>query len=172
VKGLVKIVLAGFLGFMVLAMAQEWDVFHSAWFGGTPPDRQLATDEQKQAADVVHLMLTVMSHLYASGGDVRFAERLPAAQGVIDEMLVDIDYLARNHRLQEMTLDRLEIVSVERSGEGRLEVHTRERWQVRFLGTDGEGEVDPPLRQTAHGKYLLVKSGRGWRVEGWEVETT
>ncbi len=32
-KGLLKILLAGFVVFMVFSVAQEWEFFSSAWFG-------------------------------------------------------------------------------------------------------------------------------------------
>jgi len=170
VKGLLKIALIGFVGFMVLAMAQEWEVFHAAWFGERSSATGLSEDEQKAAADTVHLMLTVIGHLYASSGDERFAERLPAAPGVVEEVLADIDYLTRNHRLQQMTLERLEILSIDPTGAGEVEIRTRERWEVRIQQIDGRGAAEPPRSLTSHGKYLLVTSGRGWRVERWEID--
>ena len=167
-KGLLKILAVGFVLFMALAMSQEWEVFSSAWFGQEPVTEETEVDG-KPAADVVHLTLTLMGHLYSNGGDRRFAERIPAADGVIEEMLADIDYLARNHRRQEMSLERLEVTSVETTGPDRIEIRTREYWDVRFLSTIEDVETDPPLRQTVHGKFLVALGGRGWRVEGWEV---
>jgi hypothetical protein len=168
VKGLLKILLVGFVVFMALAMSQEWEVFSSAWFAEEPSAPETEVDA-KPAADVVHLTLTLMGHLYTSGGDERFAERMPAADGMIEEMLADIDYLKQNHRRQEMSLERLEVTSVDPIGPGRIEIRTREHWSVRFLTIGGNTETDPPLQQIAHGKFLVALGTRGWRVEGWEV---
>ncbi|KKK98648.1 hypothetical protein LCGC14_2640660, partial [marine sediment metagenome] len=43
--------------------------------------------ERKAAADTVYEMLTLMEHFYGSGGDRRFAERMPASATVVDEMI-------------------------------------------------------------------------------------
>lgn len=172
VKTLLKILLVGFAVFMAIAMSQEWEVFYSAWFGGKSGATETEFDVEadgKPAADAVHLTLTLMAHLYTSGGDRRFAERMPAADGLIEEMLADIDYLARNHRRQEMNLERLEVTSVEEIAPGRIEIRTREHWSVRFLSIGSDTETDPPIRRTTHGKFLVTRGARGWSVEGWEV---
>ena len=116
-KTLVKILLGGFAAFMLLAIAEEWDFFSSAWFGSAEEvSAALSEPDRRAAADTLHLALTLMGHFYTSGGDPRFAERMPVSQGILEEMSADLDYLGRNHRVQEMDLDRLEILSVDSLG--------------------------------------------------------
>lgn len=168
-KVLVKILLGGFAAFMVLAIAEEWDFFSSAWFGpAQEAPAGLSEEDRRAAADTVHLALTLMGHFYTSGGDPRFAERMPVSQGILEEMSADVDYLGRNHRVQEMDLERLEILSVQPLDEGRLEIRTREFWTVRYLWATGGREVEPARTYGAHGRYLLSRDDRGWRVEAWE----
>jgi hypothetical protein len=169
VKALVKILLGGFVVFMSLSIAQEWEFFSSAWFGEPAPTAPLTDDERKGAADAVHMALSLMRHLYLSGGDPRFAERMPAAGGIVEEIQADVRYLARNQRVQDPELLRLDVTDVERLGEDRVEVRTRERWHVRVRWAHGGGDAESPRKPTIHGRYLVVRGGKGWRVEGWET---
>jgi hypothetical protein len=170
VKGLLKIVLGGFLAFMALAITQEWEFFSSAWFGQGESAPEASPEDREAAEATLRQMLTLMRHLYSSGGDPRFAERLPASDGLREEMLADIEYVARNHRRQDPALMRLEVVEVDPLGPQRLELRTREFWQVRFLSlVDGE-PTDDPRWQIVAGRYLIVRTGRGWQVESWELD--
>ncbi len=169
-KALLKILGGGFLAFMLLAIADEWAFFSAAWFGDGGDDAPAADEaEQKAAADAVHRTLTLMRHLYLSGGDPRFADRMPAADGVKEEMLADIVYLGRRHLLQDPDLQRLDVMPVEILAEGRLELRTRELWRFRVLRAGGE-EVEPQREQTVEATYLVTRGGSGWRVEGWQLE--
>lgn len=170
-KTLLKIVAAGFLAFMVLAIADEWAFFSDAWFGGNePPDAELPEVEQEAAADTVHLTLNLMRHLYLSGGDPRFADRMPASDGVKEEMLADIVYLGQRHLMQDSELLRLDVMSVETLAPDRLELVTRELWRFRVLRADGTGEVEPAHNRTVEAAYLVARGGSGWRVESWRLE--
>jgi hypothetical protein len=168
-KSLTKILVGGFLAFIIVALAQEWESVSSSWFRSEETEVLISEEERKAAADSVHLVLTLIGHLYGSGGDPRFVERIPASEGVLEEVLADIAYLRRNHRRQEMLLDRLEIVAADPLDVDRVEIRTREYWQVRLLWITGSGEADPPRAITTHGKYLVVRGSRGWRVEGWDL---
>ena len=79
-KNLLLILAGAFAVFMALAIVQEWEMFGAAWFGGgeeAPPP--LAESERKAAADAVYMALSLMQHFYGSGGDPRYAERMPYA---------------------------------------------------------------------------------------------
>jgi hypothetical protein len=169
VRALLGILLGGLIVFMTLAIAQERELFFTAWFGEPEPRAALTTEESKEAADAVHLTLSLMRHLYLSGGDPRFAERMPAADGIIEEILADVRYLARNQRVQDTELLRLDVTAVDRLGEDRVEVRTRERWRVRIHWAHGGDHAEAPREQVIHGRYFLVLGGKGWRVEGWEI---
>jgi hypothetical protein len=176
VKRLLQIVLGAFVLFMVLAVGQEWRLFASAWLGGdgaSEPSAPLTEAEGRAAADTVARTLALMRHFYLSGGDPRFAERMPASPGLIDELRADVDYLARNHRLQDPELQRLVVLSVDPAGPGgsasrdRLELRTREWWTFRTLWAADGSEAEPPRERVVDGLYYLVRTGAGWRVEGW-----
>ena len=166
-KSLLKIVAVGVPVFLVLAIAQEWDYFAAAWFGAKSPPLELTEEDRRAAGDAVYLTLSLMRHLYTSGGDPRFAERMPASDGIIEELQADIAYLSRNHRRQDPELKRLELLSVEPLGEDRVEVGTRELWNFRFAWTTGAGESDPARIQVLYSRYLVVRRQDGWRVEAW-----
>jgi hypothetical protein len=168
-KPLPKILLYGFLAFMVLAMVQEREVFLSAWMGSETSEEQTSEAERQAAVDTVRLMLELMRHLYVNGGDPRFTERMPASPGVLDEMLSDIHYLAKNHRRQETVLKKLEIISIEEAGGGRLDIRTRELWQINILWLTGDEHAEPPRIQLTHGRYLVSSGNQGWRVDAWEL---
>ena len=94
VKALLKILLGGFVVFMLLAIGQEWEFFSEAWFGAGEEKTTASDSDQQEASQAVSLMLNLMRHFYASGGDPRFADRMPASDGILQEMRSDIDYLA------------------------------------------------------------------------------
>jgi hypothetical protein len=123
------------------------------------------------ASEVVEQLLVLMGHLYGTGGDPRFAERIPASPAVIDEMLADIEYLGRNHRRQEPILQKLEIVAVDPIGADRVEVRTREFWIHRVYWAVGDrAETEPARSQVVNGRYLVARQPSGWRVEAWDFD--
>jgi len=179
VKRLVQILLVALVVFMVLAVAQEWRFFASAWFGaGEQAPAKLTETDRRAAADTVATLLSLMGHFYASGGDPRFAERMPASAGLIDELRSDVDYVARNHRIEEPELERLVVLSVEPSGPSgapgasagidRAEVRTLERWRFRIHWAADGTPAEADRVRTVHGRYYLVRSSGAWRVEGWQ----
>lgn len=169
-SGLVKIVLAGFVAFMLLAMTQEWELFYTSWFVKAEAEEDSLDTEQQEATAAIRLTLELMRHLYASGGDPRFAERIPASESVVDEMQQDIDYLAINHRRQEPGLLKFEVASIQSLGEDRIEVTTREFWQWKIDWIDGSGEAEPARYEVVHGRYLVVRGAKGWAVAAWDFD--
>jgi hypothetical protein len=167
VKTLLKILAVALPVFLALAIIQEFEFFASSWFGSTEPPPELSEEQREAAGDAVYMMLSLMRHLYTSGGDSRFAERMPASDGIIDEMIADIEYLSRNHRRQDPELKRLQVTAVEPLAEDRVAVRPRELWSFRFLWTIRTGESDPPRIQVLHSRYLVVRDQGGWRVEAW-----
>lgn len=169
-RALLKIVGGGLVLFIALAVVQEWQLFSSAWFGSEEPAVELPHGERQKAINTLRLMLDLMGHLYGSGGDQRFAERMPAGVGILEEVMADIEYLARNHRLQDQVLERFEAVSVEPVSADQLEIRTREQWDVGLSWAGGRGEAEPRAMRSVNGRYLLVRTGTGWRVEGWAFD--
>lgn len=170
-KALAKILAGGFAVFMVLAIADEWSFFSTAWFG-KPASAGPAVDEQQQQAAVGSLRsyLALVSHLYASDGDRRFAERIPASPGVVGEMMADIVYLRHNGRYQELVLHGLEVLDVAPLAADRVEVRTKEYWTIRTLFLADDTLADPPRGQIAFARYGLEREAAGWRVVAWELD--
>jgi len=168
VKALLKILAGGTALFIAVAVVQEWSQFGPAWFGSAETRATMSEGEKKAAADTVYQMLTLMEHLYASGGDPRFAERMPTSEVVRQEIQADLEYLRQNRRRQEMTLDRLEITGIEAPAADRVQIETRETWSVR-IAWEGEGAVaESGHGRRVYGTYRLTRDDRGWRVEGWD----
>lgn len=167
-KRLAQTLGAALAAFLVLAVAQEWSLFSSAWFGDQEEGDELPAAERQAAVDAVHLLLSLMRHLYLSGGDPRFTERLPAADGLVEEMLEDVEYLGRNHRVEDPELRGFEVRGVRELEDGRLEVETRELWVFRVLWAVGGEEAEPARVRVVYGRYLLERQATGWRVVGWD----
>jgi hypothetical protein len=172
VKALLKIVGGGFVVFMVLAVSQEWAFFRSAWFGDDVTAESASDADLREAAEAVRTTLVMMRHLYTSGGDVRFAERMPASDAMVREMLDDIDYLHRNRRVQDpnpRSIDIREAIAIDAE---HVEIRTRELWDIRTTWLDGGAKSDPPRITVVHGLYRVRRSSSGWTVQSWDwVET-
>jgi hypothetical protein len=171
VKTFLKILGVGLAAFMTLAIAQEWQYFSATWFGRSAPAEAVSDEDLDAAAGTVREVLVMMEHLYGTGGDPRFAERMPVSRTVMDRMLADVEYLRRNHRRQEPRLQKLEISAAESLGPGRVEIRTREYWIHRIFWLVGDGaEAEPPHSQVITAKYLLSKGPQGWRVDAWSFD--
>lgn len=170
-KSLLQIVSAGLLVFVAVAVVQEWDYFSSAWLGVEPalvtPQGQ---DSEDAAVGAVREALALMVHFYGSGGDTRFAERMPVTPDLLEEFQADVDYLSTNNRIQDSRLQKLELRSVVPVGEDVVEVRTREFWIHRTLWNDGRGESDPPRSTILHTRYQLARENTGWRIFGREFQ--
>jgi hypothetical protein len=168
-RGLIKILSLGLALFVAVTVAQEWDYFSSRWFGGAKLEIGPEGTEA-EAVEAVRSTLALMAHFYSSGGDTRFAERMPAGPELIEEFQADVDYLAKNRRIQDPRLQKLELRSIRPAGEGVLAVSTREFWIHRTFWNDGEGESDPPRSEILFVRYQLVRDNVGWLVLGREFE--
>jgi len=168
VRNLLKILIGGFIAFMALAIAQEWEFFSSAWFGRSAPAPVLSESQRQEAGQALYLFLQVSSHFYSSGGDPRFAERLPAGEGVLAELRDDVEYLDRNTRFQDPQLARLEVVAADLIDGGRIELRTREWWHVRTRWLADSTDSDPPRVFKSFGRYLLVEEESIWKIAAWE----
>lgn len=170
-KPLVKILVGGFVVFMVLAIADEWSFFSAAWFGRPDSaERALGEEEGRAAVGALRAFLAVMSHLYASDGDPRFAERIPASPDVVGEMMADIVYLRHNGRYQEMTLHGLEVLEVAPVSSDRVEARTKEYWTIRTRFLADGSEADPPRASILFARYRLDLEGASWKVQAWDFD--
>jgi len=168
VTSLIKILLAAFLAFMVLAIVQERNYFLAAWFGEAAAPTEASEADIGEAESALRMTFALMRHLYASGGDPRFSDRMPASPSIVQEMLADIEYLGGNGRVQDPLLQHLEVLEAIPIDEDSVELRTKEYWRIRFLRKDGQGEADPAQGHMLYGRYLVRRDAAGWRVEDWE----
>lgn len=169
-KRFLAILLGALAVFLGLAIAQEQQVFLSllglraSGVAAAPP-----ASADGEIVPTVRTFLAVMTHLYASSGDPRFAERLPATRAVVEEILADVTYLGHNRRVQEMSLVDLAVDAVDQAAADSVVVSTTEYWVIRTRWLDREGESDPPRSEVQSLRYRLERNGESWQVTGWEV---
>jgi len=169
VKNFLKIVASGLVLFVVAAIVQEWSYFSVAWFGRSEAQETVLDDaDEDQAVGALREALTLMTHLYSSGGDPRFAARMPVTPEILEEIQGDIAYLAGNRRFQDPRLQQLELLAADPVGAGRLELRTREFWIHRTFWADGSGESDPPRSVILYPRYRMVRDNTGWRIREWD----
>lgn len=163
------ILLVGLVTFLGVAMIQEWEVFATSWFGMKPEQElEISAEDRAAAQSALDTYLTLMRHYYSSGGDPRFAERIPASPEVVGEIAADVTYLRHNNRRQEMTLHQIEVTVVIPLSPVYLELHTREHWSIRSLALSDGTELDPARGNVIHTRYHLARDGAEWRVTAWE----
>lgn len=170
-KQLVIILVAGVVAFMAVAIVQERELFLNALAGRpTRPSTKVSDEHLKSAAAALQRFHSVSRHLYASGGDPRFAERLLAEPPVVDELLQDIAYLRRFGRTQSAELMGLEVLESSPAGPGnRIELKTREYWIIHLLRLADRQPEEPPRSQVQYVTYRLKLDGTTWRLHGWEL---
>ena len=167
-KNLLKILLGGFLVFIAIAVVEEREIFFPGALSDNLQLAKLDEGDATAAIATVRQMLSLYGHYYGSGGDQRFAERMPASDAIRAEMAADIRYLRANHRRQKPTLQRLDVESVRPLSEGTVEVRTKEFWIHRIFWIGDSGESEPARSQIVYGNYLVGRQAQSWRVEGWE----
>lgn len=170
-KNLLKILAGGLAFFMVAAVLEDREYFAGVLAGRSGRAVQTVSVEERQAVEAaVRLFLSIERHLYASGGDTRFADQLRASPAAFEELAAEVAYLKRNQRTQVMTLIRLDALETKALGEARVEFKTREYWVVKTLGLGTAVEVEPPHSSVVYARYLVGQKGGIWSVQGWEVE--
>lgn len=170
-RNLLKIMVVGFIVFMVLAVGQEWSFFAQAWFGAAPSVGPVLDEaQQRSAVESVRSYLALVSHLYGSAGDPRFAERIAASPEVVGEMMADIAYLRRNARYQEMALHGLEVIEVVPVSSDRVQVRTKEYWTIRTRYLADDADADQARAQIQFVTYRLEWEGSSWQVQGWSLD--
>ena len=168
-KNFFRIVLSGLALFIAVAIVQEWSYFSVAWFGVSEVEETIPDNEdEEQAVGALREALTLMAHMYSSGGDPRFAERMPVTSEILEEIRGDIAYLKGNRRFQDPRLQQLELLAADPVGAGRLELRTREFWIHRTFWSDGSGESDPPRSVILYPRYRMVRENTGWRIHEWD----
>ena len=109
---------------------------------------------------------TLTAHLRASGGDPRFADRIPADPPVVAELLSDIT-VAQHHGLVERAqLVRFEPRAADAVGPELAEVRATEYWVTRSVGAAGEAVRSDVVAV----RYAMRRDAGGWRVADWAFD--
>lgn len=169
--GLVKVLAAGLLVFMLLAVGQEWEVFATGLglrAPATAPPAEPTAAERHAAEAAIRQFLSLARHYYLAAGDPRFTERMQASPAVVDEIARDVAYLRKNGRIQDPSLVSAQTVAVAALGDGAIEVKTREYWVIRTRFGASAQESDPSRATVVLGRYVVRRTDAGWRVEAWE----
>lgn len=164
-KAFLAIAAFAVLLFIVAGVAEERETFARNWFERPAVSRGSDAD-RRDAANAVYLFRTLSSHLYASGGDARFGERLPASKAIVDELRADVDYLRRNNRIETPRLVRIEFLGSDVAGDS-AEVRTREYWVTEIHWPDGS-PAEPARSDLEFGRYRLTRDGSRWVVGAWD----
>ena len=120
--------------------------------------------EVEGAVAAVRELVTIGNHLAKSGGDTRFAERIPAAPAVVEEILADVAFTRHAGRIEEHQAVQLQVEAVERAEPDGIDVVTKEYWVVR--SSPLEGMVVPPGSARGRGPGALPRRARGVALAG------
>ncbi len=165
-KNLIKILVIGGVLFTVVCIVQDWRNFFRVG-----QDSALSDDAELEAelTNTIQQFVEIARHVYQSGGDARFAERLPASEAVIAELMNEIAYLKKNGRVQLSRLARFEVLEVERVAENRAIVRTAEDWVVYMADSRSGARFDPDHLHSVHAEYRLARRGPAWQVAQWDL---
>lgn len=154
--------------FLVLGGIQEWRALAAPML---PPDRrpELSEADRRAAAATVYRFVQLSSHLYATGGDRRFAERLPSSPALIDEVVRDARYVLHNERVEEPSLIRLDVASIASPSADVITVDVREYWTTRYY-FKADRSFDSVRSDIVRVQYRLQRDGGSWRVMSWDPE--
>lgn len=169
-KALLKIVLGAAVAFQLGAIADEWPLFASAWLG-RGPDRpaELSAEGRQGAEEAVRQLHALSLHVYATRGDPRFTDRLPAGPEVVQELLADVAYLQHGGLNQSAGLLRLQVEAVQAVSARAALVDTREYWVVSIARAQDGHPVGPRRSFVVDARYRVRLEGQTWRVEGWDL---
>jgi hypothetical protein len=134
----------------------------AAWNAADPVREERASGAELGAAvETVRTFVTLASHLRGSGGDERFAERIPAEPGVLAELEADLE-LGQQLGDQDARLVHADVKDVRPVARGLVEVRTREYWV-----TEGD-EAERANVLTV--RYVLRREWSAWKVADWDLD--
>ncbi|HET9554256.1 MAG TPA: hypothetical protein VFP50_14910 [Anaeromyxobacteraceae bacterium] len=123
--------------------------------------------ERAEVEATARLFTRLAAHLKGSGGDPRFAERIPAAPAVVEELLAEAAFVDRAGRREEPRLQRIELGTPVRVAPGRVRIDARELWVTRVVARGGQ-----PLETRSDVisvRYLLDADRGRWQVAAWSL---
>lgn len=122
--------------------------------------------DRRGAEAAVQLFLKLAAHVQGSSGDPRFAERLPAAPPVIEELVAGVAFATHADRIEEPRLVRSEILRSASTDGDRIQVDAKEYWIIRVIASDGR--VLETRSDVVRARYLVGREAAGWQILGWD----
>jgi hypothetical protein len=135
-------------------------------------DRGAKASEQDlaDAREAVRSFVSLSRHLYASGGDRRFAERLPASKDLVAEILADADLQRRKlGGIEQQHLVRASFGSARAPEPGRVELDVREYWVFTRAAPAPSATPAPSTSAVLDVRYTVQREGPSWRVVAWAL---
>ena len=137
----------------------------TAWQVSRAQPRPLLDTDRRGIEDSLRFFLSLSAHLRASGGDARYADRLPADPGVTDELVGEVRLLALGRRVESPRLVKLELIEVRPTGLDGVEARTKEYWITEEQGTGRR-----PRSDVVPASYELRRRQGRWQVVSWDIE--
>jgi hypothetical protein len=129
-------------------------------------------EEERQAIETVHSMVTLAAHLRGSGGDPRFAERIPASPPVLEALQRELEFARHLGVVEDPELRKFEVGRVRRVRPRVVEVDTREYWVTRQVSAAVRPpEAAPPAFRTdiVLTRWSVARQAGGWVVVDWQL---
>jgi hypothetical protein len=141
----------------------------SAWAAsrGAPRAQPVAENVRKAVTEAVYGYAELAAHLHGSGGDPRFAERLPADPEVVSDVLGDIEFATHAGRIEEPRLFRAEFRDVHPAGFDTYDVDVKEYWVTRTISAGGA--ILGTRSDVVLVRYVVRRGPGGWKVVAWDV---
>lgn len=163
-KRFLFLLVGGFAVFMILAIADEWAYFSSAWFGGGKVDERGSQPLSAEGAkEALRAHLGDLERVYARQENAPLVNAGPEVVGEID---ADLHFLRGRRWGQSLELEECLIDGVFFISPARAEIQTRERWKVILHRPAKEEEA---RRSEVRGRYRMQLNKGQWSVVNWDA---
>lgn len=159
-KNFILTILTSTLIFFSVSILEEWENFKPLFFKEKKEEIKFP-EETLQIIDNFNLILT---HIYRFG-DERFFQRLPASDGLKNEIFEDLYYLNSYNVIQDLKPLKKEVLNKKVISKGVLRVEVYEEWEVFYLDFTGHPLQVRPSKFSSNLYYILVQKPYGWIVE-------
>jgi len=138
----------------------------AAWRVSAGPERPTVPQRDRDGAiAAVRSFISLSTHLRGSGGDERFADRIPAYPAVVAELMTDVERGRRRGREEESRLVRADVRDVRPSLAFHVEVRMKEYWVTR--SSPGGADVRSDVLLV---RYFVRRDGGAWKIADWDLE--
>jgi hypothetical protein len=128
---------------------------------------KVSEGEEREAKTAAETFMRLAAHLQGSGGDPRFAERIPASPAVVEELLAGVTFASHAGKVEEPRLVRAELGPIRRVDTDVVSLDAKEYWIVRVLGAGGK--TLETRADVVKVRYVLARGPSGWSVAGWDL---